>query len=91
MANEDPNLTFEAIDAHIKKADLNAFEPGGARHVTAAAVKAAPGDVLQQVCQIYHVIRPILQAILLIPFIPAAWKAAIRTFISVLDTLCPNK
>ena len=90
MAKEDSNLTFEAIDAHIKKADLKAFEPGGARHVTAAAVKASPASVLPQICQIYHVIRPILQAILLIPFIPASWKAAIKTFISVLDTLCPG-
>ncbi len=50
---------------------------------------AAPGNVLGNVCQIYHVIRPILQGILLIPFIPAAWKAAIKTFISLMDRLCP--
>ncbi|HKI02186.1 MAG TPA: hypothetical protein VKK31_09405 [Thermoanaerobaculia bacterium] len=88
MADEK-ELTFEAIDAHIKNADLAAFAPGGKHHVTSDMVAAAPGNVLGQVCQIYHVIRPILQGILLIPFIPAAWKTAIRTFMSLMDTLCP--
>jgi len=88
MADQNHELTFEAIDAHIKQADLKAFEPGGAKHFTAAAVSASPGDVIKRVCEIYHVIRPILQGILLIPFIPAAWKAAIKAFMSLMDTLC---
>jgi hypothetical protein len=86
----DPKeLTFEAIDEHIRKANLSAFEPGGAHHVTREMVAAAPANALANVCRIYHVIKPILQGLLLVPFIPAAWKAAIRTFIALMDTLCP--
>jgi hypothetical protein len=89
MADDNRALTFEEIDAHIRKADLSAFEPGGRHHFTSEMVAAAPGNVLANVCRIYHVIRPILQALLLVPFIPATWKAAIKTFIALMDTLCP--
>jgi hypothetical protein len=89
MADDNREMTFEEIDAHVRKADLKAFEPGGRHHVTSEMAAAAPGNVLGNVCQIYHVIRPILQGILHIPFIPAAWKAAIKTFISLMDRLCP--
>lgn len=82
MAEQDADLSFEAIDAHIRRANLGDFAP-----TTAAAT---PGDVLARVCEIYRVIRPILQGILLIPFIPASWKAAIRTFMTLMDTLCPG-
>jgi hypothetical protein len=85
MPSDNQELTFEAIDAHIKQADLSAFAPGGKHHVASAA---AP-NALASVCQIYHVIRPILQALLLIPFIPASWKAAIKTFINLMNGLCP--
>ena len=85
----DKNVTFEEIDAHINKANLDVFKPGGAKHFAAPAVAASPGDVLTKVCGIYHVIKPILQGVLLIPFIPTKWKDAIRTFMSLMDTLCP--
>ena len=85
----DKQITFEEINDHINKADLNQFKEGGAKHFNAAGVAANPGDVLQKVCGIYHVIRPILQGILLIPFIPGPWKEAIRTFMKLMDTLCP--
>jgi hypothetical protein len=84
-------LTFEAIDAHVKKANLADFEPGGAHHFAAGAAAAAPGDVIKKVCAIYHVIRPILEGILHIPFIPSSWKKAIQTFITLMDGLCPGK
>jgi hypothetical protein len=40
------------------------------------------------VCAVYRAIRPILTA-RLIPFIPTKWKAALRTFQSLMDGLCP--
>lgn len=82
-------LTFEQINEHINEADLSRFESGGEMHFRGADVKKASGEVLQKVCGIYHVVRPVLQGILLIPFIPAQWKAAVKTFISLMDTLCP--
>ncbi len=83
-------ITFEQINDHINNADLSAYKDGGDKYFRGADIKAAPGDVLQKVCGIYQVIRPILQGVLLIPFIPKKWKDAIRTFISLMDTLCPS-
>ena len=90
MADEK-QLTFEEIDAHIKAANLADFAPGGKMHVTAQMVSASPADVISRICAIYHTIRPILAALLLIPFIPASWKAAIKAFMALMDTLCPKK
>lgn len=86
MENE---ITFEQINDHINKADLSIFKTGGEKHFRSADVKTASGDVLQKVCSIYQVVRPVLQGILLIPFLPVKWKEAIKTFISLMDTLCP--
>lgn len=85
----EKQLTFEEIDAHINAANLADFEAGGQKQFTAMDVNTNPGGVLQKVCGIYKVIRPILAAIVLIPLIPAGWKAAIKTFMGLMDTLCP--
>jgi len=85
---DQKQLTFEEIDAHIKRANLADFEPGGKMHVTREMVSAAPSDVITRVCAIYHTIRPILQGLLLIPFIPSSWKTAIKAFMSLMDNLC---
>ena len=81
-------MTFEQIDAHIKSANLSDFQPGGAKHFNAAAVASQPGTVMQKICAIYKVVRPILVVISNFPLIPAAWKAAVKTFIELMDSIC---
>jgi len=76
MANEQ-EFSFEAIDKHI---DTN-FTPGSSN------LKAAAGTA--DLCGIYKTVKPILGAILLIPFIPAKWKEVIRAFMAILDGMCP--
>ncbi|MEO5929551.1 MAG: hypothetical protein ABIR47_06440 [Candidatus Kapaibacterium sp.] len=88
MANQADALTFEAIDKHINEADLSQFEAGGKHHVM-AAIAANPAAALQNICGIYKVIKPILQGVLLIPFVPASWKKAIQLFIQTMDSICP--
>ncbi len=87
--NMEQTSTFEQIDAHINAADLAAYKTGGTKHFSASLAATDPGGVLTKICGIYHVIKPILQGVLLIPFIPAKWKEAIRTFTGLMDTLCP--
>jgi|CXWL01.1.fsa_nt_gi hypothetical protein len=81
--------SFEEIDRHINALDLREFQADGRFHFTTTDVKAAPGDVLQKVCTIYRAIRPILLVLQGLPLIPAAWRAAIKTFTGLMDTLCP--
>lgn len=90
MAEHEKQWTFEEIDQHIKSANLAQFEHGGGGHFTAAAVAANPSDVLKKICSIYRVIRPILVALSNLPLIPGSWKTALKTFISLMDTLCPH-
>ena len=84
----DTTITFEQIDQMMKKVDLTAYQPGGKSHLTAAA--AAPTALaIPQLCPIYKAVRPILVVISGLPFIPEAWKSVIKTFIGLLDALCP--
>lgn len=82
-------LTFEEIDKHIQRADLSAFKKGGIHHFTAADTAVSPADVLQKICPIYRLVRPILATIPLLPIIPKSWKTAIETFLEVMDKICP--
>ena len=77
--------SFEEIDRQIKGLDL-----AGMNERAAGMATASPADVIGQICPIYRAIRPILQGILLIPFIPETWKQAIRTFIRLMDLVCPQ-
>ena len=82
-------MTLEQIEAHIEKANLGQFaQPQGAtRGADAKSIDLAAQ--LQRVCGIYRGIRPILQVIVNFPLIPESIKKAIRTFMSVMDGICP--
>jgi len=88
MANAPTTPTFEEVDKHIQATDLSAFQPGGRHHVAATAA-ANPTLALPNVCAIYKVVKPILTIVATIPLIPQKWRDAIKTFIQVLETLCP--
>jgi hypothetical protein len=85
----DTTITFEEIDKHINSLNLQDFQTGGKGHFTAAAVAASPGDVLKKVCTIYRAIRPILIGLENFPLIPKKWRDALKTFTTLMDTLCP--
>ena len=85
----EKEITFEQINDHINKADLSQYQKGAAKHFTAADINANAGGVLEKVCGIYHVVRPFLEGVLKFP-LPAKWKEAIKTFMSLMDTLCPE-
>ncbi len=79
---QEPQMTLEQIEAHIKSANLEQFNQP---HAQAQDLSAQ----LQKVCQIYKVIKPILQAVLSFPLIPSSIKNAIKTFVNVMNTICP--
>lgn len=85
----DNEETYLQIDAEIKKLDLKDFETGGKNHFTAAAVVANPASVLQSICAIYRRIKGILYAVANFPLLPGSWRAALKTFISLMNNLCP--
>ena len=84
------SLTFEQIDALMKRVNVADYQAGGKSHLTAAAAQNATAALPQQFCTIYKAVRPVLEAVLLFPLIPEQWKAVIKAFIGILDTLCPQ-
>jgi hypothetical protein len=81
-------LTFEEVNKHFESVDLTQFKKDGRNFFSPNDVAKAPGDVLQKICTIYKVVRPFLEFILKFP-IPSKWKEAIKTFMDLMDGLCP--
>jgi hypothetical protein len=86
---QDNQLSFEEVNKHFESADLTQFQNGNKNFFTSADVTKTPGDVLQKVCAIYKVVRPFLALVANLPLIPKKWKEAIKTFMGLMDGLCP--
>lgn len=76
--------TFEEVDKHIQSANLSALKPSA--HAAAGGTAAA----IPNVCQAYGVIRPILALVSGVPLLPKKWRDAIKAFMQVLDSICPQ-
>jgi hypothetical protein len=76
-------FSFEEVDRQIQSLKLTEE-----KKVAGKAAAASPADVISQVCPIYQAIRPILKSLLSLP-IPKKWKDAIRSFIRLMDLVCP--
>lgn len=55
-------------------------------------VPAATTDpaIVTKICAIFHTIKPYLQLVMIIPFVPAKVKTVITAAIQQLDKLCPE-
>ena len=79
--NEQNALSFEAINAHVKRFGLDDID--GPTSQTAAPQPAA--DRAQRLTTAYTAARPILMAVAAIPFIPANWRAIVGVLVATLD------
>lgn len=83
------SVDFDAVDKAVKSVDLKAYAAGGKMAVTKAELADSPRNVLEKICPIYKSIKPILLALSEFPLLPKAWRDALKTFISVMDAICP--
>lgn len=87
---QEPEITLEQIEDHIKKANLEQYDDS--RRTEGMAAAGAQQDLagqLQKVCGIYRGIRPVLKVLLNFPLIPGSIKKALKTFVNVMDSICP--
>ncbi|HEY4639931.1 MAG TPA: hypothetical protein VII75_01185 [Thermoanaerobaculia bacterium] len=70
-------INFESIDNSIRSYDMD--EEG------ANALLAIPDDRLKQLVKIYQTVKPLLNAAVLLPIIPPAWRAVLQLFVTTLD------
>jgi hypothetical protein len=76
--NETNPHSFETINAHVNGLDL--------AEVTApAAMQQTAVERTQRLISGYAAARPILVAVVAIPFIPANWRAVITALVITLD------
>ena len=75
--------TFEEVDKHVQAADLSTLK-------TAKAAAGGAAAAIPNVCQAYRVIRPILALVAGVPLIPKKWRDAIKAFMQVMDSICPQ-
>lgn len=75
--------TFEEVDKHIQSADLSVLRTSSAGGATAAAA-------LPDICGAYAIVRPILELVSNVPILPKKWRDALKGFIQVVDSFCPQ-
>ena len=87
--HHDESMTLEQIEAHLKSANIEQYASQGEAKGVAPAASLDLGATLKKICGVYRGIRPILVVVVNFPLIPASVKNAIRTFMSVMDPICP--
>lgn len=80
---EQESMTFEQIESHLKSGNVQQYEQQGNQEAFDPAAK------LKQVCGIYRTVRPVISAILGFPLIPGSIKTPMRTFMNVMNSVCP--
>ena len=80
-------MTFSQLNEHAEKLELEGMAEA---FITAEGAKASPEEILSKVCGIYQKVRPFLEVVASLFFIPKKWRDAIRTFMGILDGLCPG-
>lgn len=80
-------MTLEQIEAHIKAANLEQYDKPAAH--AAAAPQQDLASTLKRICAVYKAIKPILQVVANFPLLPASIKNAIKSFMNVMNSICP--
>lgn len=76
--------------AHFDAVDEATMAPGGALYFDHAESKQNPGGVLVKVCGIYRTVRPALDFASRFFLFPGKVKNVLKTFIGLMDGLCPD-
>jgi hypothetical protein len=74
--HSDSELTFAAIDSHVRAQSATA---------TSATSASTQGNAWQRLVVRYSAIRPVLAALSAIPLIPPTWRAGLAAFIATAD------
>ncbi len=80
--------TFEEIEAHLDQSDVLSYQNEAALREFKTMVTANPAGALEKICKVYKGIKPILEAIVRIPLIPAKFRNALKALMAILNTIC---
>lgn len=85
--NQPQTMSYEQIEQHLKSANLEQYDKPQAAGAGADAQQDLASQ-MQRVCGVFRAVKPILQGIGSIPFLPSNIKSAINTLVSVLSGVC---
>ncbi|MBC7686995.1 MAG: hypothetical protein H7211_02325 [Aquabacterium sp.] len=86
---QELQMTLEQIEAHLKAANLEQYDKPQGQPGGAAAPQQDLAAILKRICAVYKAIKPILTVVVNFPLIPASIKNAIKTFMNVMNSICP--
>lgn len=78
-------FSIQQLNEHADKIDNEGI---GGEDLTAEVTD--PGEIIGKVCGVYKKVRPFLEVINSLFFLPKKWRAAIASFMLVMDGLCPG-
>lgn len=81
-------MTLSEIHKYAESLDVEGMV--SEKSLLPAGAKASPDEIMGKVCGIYQKVRPFLEVITSLFFIPKKWRTAILSFMAVLDGLCPG-
>lgn len=81
-------MTFSQLQEHAAQLEAEGLLSEQSL-ISEKGAKASPEEILGKVCGIYHKVRPFLEVVASLFFIPKKWRQAIQTFMGILDGLCP--
>lgn len=85
----EQQMTLAQVEQHLDKANMEQFDKLPAGVAGAQGDAASLSGVLQKVCGVYKAVRPILSIIVNFPLLPEKIKNAVKTFMKVMDSVCP--
>jgi len=78
-------MTFQQLNQHADTLDEQ-----GLFNEQGLAAAADDGDLMSKVCGVYKKVRPFLEVVTSLFFIPKKWKTPILTLMAVMDGICPD-
>lgn len=78
-------MTLSELNKHADSLDVE-----GMISENSLVAAKGPEEVIGKVCGVYQKVRPFLEIVGNLFFIPKKWRAAIMTFVAILDGLCPT-
>jgi hypothetical protein len=83
-------MTISELNKHADTLDTNGMV-GENSFIAPDGARADPGEIIGKVCGVYQKVRPFLEVITNLFFIPKKWRSAVMSFIVVMDGLCPGE
>lgn len=83
-------MTLDQLNKHADTLDTDGMISEHSLVIPEGEV-VVPDEILGKICGIYKKVRPFLELIANLFFLPKKWRTPILSFMLVLDGLCPSE